>query len=105
LEDSEARHLAAPAIRKRRELLEGKRCRPAPVYAGRGLSIHRHDEGGEQQDRFHAAHNYAWRWWPWDWLGVTMRRDHKVELLVTYPKSSPAAVWQLLIDQQPSRVG
>jgi hypothetical protein len=27
-----------------------------------------------------------------------MRRDHKVELIVTYPKSSPAAVWRLLTD-------
>ena len=31
-------------------------------------------------------------------LGVMafMRRDHKVELVVTYPKSAPAAVWRLL---------
>jgi uncharacterized protein YndB with AHSA1/START domain len=27
-----------------------------------------------------------------------MRRDHKVELVVTYPKSPPAAVWRLLTD-------
>jgi hypothetical protein len=27
-----------------------------------------------------------------------MRRDHKVELVVTYPHSSPAAIWQLLTD-------
>jgi uncharacterized protein YndB with AHSA1/START domain len=27
-----------------------------------------------------------------------MRRDHKVELIVTYPKSPPAAVWRLLTD-------
>ena len=26
------------------------------------------------------------------------RRDHKVELIVTYPKSAPAAVWRLLTD-------
>lgn len=26
------------------------------------------------------------------------RRDHKVELIVTYPKSPPAAVWRLLTD-------
>ena len=36
-------------------------------------------------------------------LGLTgvmavMRRDHKVELLVTYAKSPPGAVWQLLTD-------
>ena len=31
-------------------------------------------------------------------LMATMRRDHKVELVVTYPKSSPAAVWRLLTD-------
>ena len=27
-----------------------------------------------------------------------VRRDHKVELIVTYPKSPPAAVWRLLTD-------
>jgi len=27
-----------------------------------------------------------------------MRRDHKVELVVTYPNSPPAAVWRLLTD-------
>jgi uncharacterized protein YndB with AHSA1/START domain len=27
-----------------------------------------------------------------------MRRDHRVELSVTYPKSPPAAVWRLLTD-------
>ena len=26
------------------------------------------------------------------------RRDHKVELIVTYPKSPPSAVWRLLTD-------
>ena len=27
-----------------------------------------------------------------------VRRDHKVELVVIYPKSSPGAVWRLLTD-------
>ena len=27
-----------------------------------------------------------------------MRRDHTVELVVTYPQSSPAAIWRLLTD-------
>jgi hypothetical protein len=27
-----------------------------------------------------------------------MRRDHKVELVVTYPQSPPAAIWRLLTD-------
>lgn len=33
-------------------------------------------------------------------LGVmaVMRRDHKVELVVTYPRTSPAAIWRLLTD-------
>ena len=29
---------------------------------------------------------------------ASARRDHKVELLITYPKSPPAAVWRLLTD-------
>lgn len=31
-------------------------------------------------------------------LMTFMRRDHKVELVVTYPNSSPEAVWRLLTD-------
>jgi hypothetical protein len=31
-------------------------------------------------------------------LMALMRRDHKVELVVTYHHSSPAAIWQLLTD-------
>ncbi len=31
-------------------------------------------------------------------LMATLRRDHKVELVVTYPKSPPSAVWKLLTD-------
>jgi uncharacterized protein YndB with AHSA1/START domain len=36
-------------------------------------------------------------------FGVTaslavVRRDHKVELIVTYPRSAPSAVWRLLTD-------
>lgn len=31
-------------------------------------------------------------------LVAFMRRDHKVELVVTYPKSPPDAIWRLLTD-------
>src|SRR4029453_6592544 len=31
-------------------------------------------------------------------LMAFMRRDHKVELVVTYPNSPPAAIWRLLTD-------